>query len=37
MTGAQPWCGEPDAEAIEATTGVTCRTMWTVICSVSEM
>lgn len=28
MTGAQPWCGEPDAEAIEATTGVTCRTMW---------
>lgn len=28
MTGAQPWCGEPDAEAIETTTGVTCRTMW---------
>lgn len=28
MTGAQPWCGEPDAEAIEASTGVTCRTVW---------
>lgn len=27
-TGAQPWCGKPDAEAIEASTGVTCRTVW---------
>lgn len=27
-TGAQPWCGTPDAEAIEASTGVRCRTMW---------
>lgn len=27
-TGAQAWCGKPDAEAIEASTGVTCRTVW---------
>lgn len=27
-TGAEPWCGTPDAEAIEAATGVTCHRVW---------